>query len=360
MDKHVVSETNLINEVVSRIKPIPQSAYDNVKRRLDSLTKPVGSLGRLEELAQRYVAIRGVDNPKLEKKVIFTFAGDHGVADDGVSAYPKEVTPQMVLNFLRGGAGVNVLARHVGAEVVVIDIGVDYDFKPANGLVIKKIAKGTKNMVKGPAMSRDQAIKGIAVGIGLAEEWSKRNVDIVGTGDMGIGNTTPSSAITAVMTGEPVENVTGRGTGINDEALRKKIDVIKEAIRINKPDAKDPIDVLSKVGGYEIAGIAGLILGTASRRIPVVVDGFISGAGALIALGIQPAVRDYIFASHLSVEKGHKAMIKKLGNSALLDLNLRLGEGTGAALGIGLVEAGFKILTQMATFESAGVSKGNE
>jgi nicotinate-nucleotide--dimethylbenzimidazole phosphoribosyltransferase len=351
---------NKINEVASRIKPIPQSAYDNVKRRLDNLTKPVGSLGRLEELAQRYVAIRGVDNPRFEKKVIFTFAGDHGVADDGVSAYPKEVTPQMVLNFLRGGAGVNVLARHVGAEVVVIDIGVDYDFKSADGLVVKKIARGTKNMLKGPAMPREEAVKGIEIGIGLAEEWSKKGIDIVGTGDMGIGNTTPSSAITSVMTGEPVENVTGRGTGISDEAFRKKVDIIKEAIRINKPDNRDPIDVLSKIGGYEIAGIAGLILGAASRRIPVVVDGFISGAGALIALGIQPAVRDYIFASHLSVEKGHKAVIKKFGNNALLDLNLRLGEGTGAALGIGLVEAGFKILTQMATFESAGVSKGNE
>ena len=357
MDRHVVSDSNLINEIVSRIKHIPQSAYENVKKRLDNLTKPVGSLGRLEELAQRYVAIRGVDNPKLEKKVIFTFAGDHGVADDGVSAYPKEVTPQMVLNFLRGGAGVNVLARHVGAEVVVVDIGVDYDFKPSNGLLIKKIARGTRNMAKCPAMSREDAVKGIEVGIELAKDWSKKNVDIIGTGDMGIGNTTPSSAITAVMTEEPVENVTGRGTGINDEAFKKKVDIIKEAIRINKPDAKDPIDVLSKVGGYEIAGIAGLILGAASRRIPVVVDGFISGAGALIASCIQPAVRDYIFASHLSVEKGHMAVIKKLGNNALLDLNLMLGEGTGAALGIGLVEAGFKILTQMATFESAGVSK---
>ncbi|MEK6546367.1 MAG: nicotinate-nucleotide--dimethylbenzimidazole phosphoribosyltransferase, partial [Nitrospinota bacterium] len=212
----------------------------NVKKRLNNLTKPLGSLGRLEELAQRYVAIRGVDNPKLEKKVIFTFAGDHGVTEEGVSAYPKEVTVQMVFNFLQGGAGVNVLARHAGADVIVVDMGVDYDFKPSNGLVIKKIAKGTRNMTKGPAMSREEAIKGIEVGIGLAEEWSKRNVDIVGTGDMGIGNTTPSSAITAVMTGEPVEDVTGRGTGINDEAFSKKVDIIKESIRINKPDAKDP------------------------------------------------------------------------------------------------------------------------
>ncbi len=212
-------------------------------------------------------------------------------------------------------------------------------------------------MTKGAAMTRDEAIKGMEAGIELAVEWSQKGVDIIGTGDMGIGNTTPSSAITAVMTGEPMEDVTGRGTGIGDEAFGRKVDIIKRAIEINKPNPDDPIDVLSKVGGFEIAGIAGLILGAASRKIPVVVDGFISGAGALIACGLQPAVCDYLFASHLSVERGHKAIIAKIGQKALLDLSLRLGEGTGAALGIGLVEAGFKILTQMATFEGAGVSK---
>lgn len=349
----------MISEIINRIRPIPQSSYADVKKRLDNLTKPVGSLGRLEELAQRYAAIRG-GNVKLEKKIIFTFAGDHGVTEEGVSAYPKEVTPQMVFNFLRGGAGINVLARHVGAEVIVVDMGVDYDFKPAEGLVIKKVAKGTRNMAKGAAMTREEAIKGIEAGIEIAAEWSQKGVDIMGTGDMGIGNTTPSSAIAAVMTGESVEAVTGRGTGISDEAFNRKVNVIKRAIEINKPNPDDPIDVLSKVGGFEIAGIAGLIIGAASRNIPVVVDGFISGAGALIAVGLKPAVRDYLFASHLSVEKGHRAIIDKIGQKALLDLNLRLGEGTGAALGIGLVEAGFKILTQMATFESAGVSKSNE
>lgn len=346
-----------IKETIDRIKPIQQVSYLNVKKRLDNLTKPVGSLGRLEELAQRYAAIRGGNAAKLEKKVIFTFAGDHGVTEEGVSAYPKEVTVQMVLNFLRGGAGVNVLARHAGAEVIVVDMGVDYDFKPAAGLVIKKIAKGTRNMYRGAAMTRDEAVKGIEAGIELAGEWSQKGVDIIGTGDMGIGNTTPSSAITAVMTGEFVEDVTGRGTGIGDEVFRRKVDIIKRAIEINKPNPDDPIDVLSKVGGFEIAGIAGLILGAASKNIPVVVDGFISGAGALIAAGLQPAVSDYLFASHLSVESGHKAILAKIGQKAMLDLNLRLGEGTGAALGIGLVEAGFKILTQMATFEGAGVSK---
>ena len=359
MDKHAVIEENLIKETISRIKPIQQASYMNVKKRLNNLTKPVGSLGRLEELAQRYAAIRG-GNAKLEKKVIFTFAGDHGVTEEGVSAYPKEVTVQMVFNFLQGGAGVNVLARHAGADVIVVDMGVDYDFKPAAGLVVRKVAKGTRNMAMGAAMTRDEAVKGIKAGIELAEEWAQKGVDIIGTGDMGIGNTTPSSAITAVMTGESVEDVTGRGTGISDEVFRSKVDIIKRAIEINKPNPDDPIDVLSKVGGFEIAGIAGLILGAASRSIPVVLDGFISGAGALIASRLQPSVRDYLFASHLSVERGHKAIIAKIGQKALLDLNLRLGEGTGAALGIGLVDAGFKILTQMATFESAGVSKSNE
>lgn len=355
MDKHAVIGENLIKETISRIKPIHQASYMNVKKRLNNLTKPVGSLGRLEELAQRYAAIRG-GNAKLEKKVIFTFAGDHGVTEEGVSAYPKEVTVQMVFNFLQGGAGVNVLARHAGADVIVVDMGVDYDFKPAAGLVVKKVAKGTRNMAMGAAMTRDEAVKGIKAGIELAEEWAQKGVDIIGTGDMGIGNTTPSSAITAVMTGESVEDVTGRGTGISDEIFRSKVDIIKRAIEINKPNPDDPIDVLSKVGGFEIAGIAGLILGAASRNIPVVLDGFISGAGALIAYRLQPSVCDYLFASHLSVERGHKAIIAKIGQKALLDLNLRLGEGTGAALGIGLVEAGFKILTQMATFDEAGVS----
>ncbi|MBI4378351.1 MAG: nicotinate-nucleotide--dimethylbenzimidazole phosphoribosyltransferase [Nitrospinae bacterium] len=344
-----------IREVINRIRPIQQSAYEDVKKRLNNLTKPAESLGRLEELAQRYIAIKGDNNAKLEKKVIFTFAGDHGVADEGVSAFPREVTAQMVLNFLHGGAGVNVLARHVGAEVVVVDIGVDYDFKQSDGLVIRKIARGTRNMLKEPAMTYKEAIRGMKTGIEIAEEWSQR-ADIVGTGDMGIGNTTPSSAIVSVLTGEPVENVTGMGTGITHDTFKRKIDIIKEAIKINKPNPLDPIDVLSKVGGFEIAGIAGLILGAASKNIPVVVDGFISGASALIALRLQPAVRDYIFTSHLSVERGHKVIIEKLGTNALLDLNLRLGEGTGAALGIGLVEAGFKILTQMATFDNAGVS----
>lgn len=346
-----------LEERLRYIKPINEDLYSRVQMRLDNLTKPRGSLGRLEELAKRYVAITGKDEPKIIKKIIYTFAGDHGVTEEGVSLYPKEVTPQMVYNFLRGGAGINVLARHINAEVRVVDIGVDHHFDKADGLIQCKVGKGTGNITKGPAMTRDEAIRAMEVGIGLANEALRDGADIIGTGDMGIGNTTPSSAIVAVITGMPVEDVTGRGTGIDDERFKLKIDAIKKAIERNRPDPKDPIDVLAKVGGFEIAGIAGLIIGAAANRIPVMIDGFISTAGALIASEMNPYVKDYLFASHQSVEQGHKAMLDRIGVKPLLDLDLRLGEGTGACLGIGIVEAGIKILTEMATFGDAGVSK---
>ncbi|MBI4684411.1 MAG: nicotinate-nucleotide--dimethylbenzimidazole phosphoribosyltransferase [Nitrospirae bacterium] len=341
------------------------------QKRLDNLTKPLGSLGRLEEFAKRLVAITENTMPVLDKKVIFTFAGDHGVADEGVSAFPREVTRQMVFNFLNGGAGINVLARHAGADVVVIDIGVDFDFDPSvsplakggikGGLFVsRKVISGTKNMRKGPAMTREEAERCIHAGIALAYEYSKKGYRIFGTGDMGIANTTPSSAIAAVLTGKTVSEVTGKGTGIGDEALKNKIKVIEESIVLNKPDAKDPLDVLSKIGGAEIGGIAGLIIGAASKRIPVVVDGFISTAGALVAYCIEPKTRDYMFAAHNSVEIGHKIMLEKIGLRPILDLDLRLGEGTGAALAMLLIEGGLKIYKEMATFGEAEVSeKGN-
>jgi nicotinate-nucleotide--dimethylbenzimidazole phosphoribosyltransferase len=263
----------------------------------------------------------------------------------------------MVYNFLRGGAGINVLARHVGARVVVVDMGVACDLKPHKDLVIKKVSYGTKNMVKGPAMSKSEAVKSLENGIEVFEEEFVNGIDIAGTGDMGIGNTTPSSAITSVITGKPVENVTGRGTGIDDETLSDKIEVIKKAIRVNKPNAKDAIDILSKVGGFEIGGLAGIILAAASRKIPVVIDGFISGAAALIAYKLVPEVKNYMIAAHCSVEKGHRAILDYIGLNPLLDLNLRLGEGTGSALGMSIVEASIKILTQMATFKDGGVSE---
>jgi nicotinate-nucleotide--dimethylbenzimidazole phosphoribosyltransferase len=276
-----------------------------------------------------------------------------------VSAYPKEVTPQMVMNFLRGGAGVNVLAKHAGVRVIVVDIGVDHEFEPAEGLEIRKVGRGTRNMAFGPAMSREEAERSILVGVEMVEKY-RRGLDIIGTGDMGIGNTTPSSAIVSVITDTAPELVTGRGTGIDDATHAGKIAVIRKAIELNRPDRSDPLDVLAKVGGFEIGGIAGLVLGASLHRIPVVADGFISTAGALIAAELCPASKDYIIAAHQSVEIGHRKMLEHLEQRPLLDLNLRLGEGTGAALGISLVEASVRILMEMATFASAGVSARSE
>ncbi|MDH4099133.1 MAG: nicotinate-nucleotide--dimethylbenzimidazole phosphoribosyltransferase [Nitrospirota bacterium] len=351
---------SLLETTLKEIKPINPSYHEQAQSILDRQAKPQGSLGRLEEFGRRYAAIRENLNPILNKKAIFTFAGDHGVADEGVSAFPKEVTPQMVFNFLRGGAGVNVIARHVGAEVVVVDIGVDYEFEQADGLVCKKVGRGTANMAVGPAMSRDDAVKALEVGIELAQRYAGKGYDILGTGDMGIANTTPSSAIVAVFTGKTVEELTGRGTGINEAAWAHKVSVIKRSLEVNRPDPKDALDVLAKVGGYEIAGIAGLILGGASRRIPVVVDGFISTAGALVATELCPLVRDYIFMAHKSVEIGHQSALDKIGQRPFVDLDMRLGEGTGAALGINLVECGVKVLTEIASFDAAGVTEADE
>lgn len=361
-----------LSQTLNSIRPINPSFYEKAQRRLDNLTKPKGSLGRLEEFARRVVAITEVLNPVIDKKVIFTFAGDHGVAEEGVSAYPKEVTPQMVFNFLRGGAGINVLARHAGVEVVVVDIGVDYEFNQnpptpplakggKGGLFIsRKVIRGTKNIRKGPAMTRDKAIKCIEIGIDLADEFWRKGYHIFGTGDMGIANTTPSSAIIAVFSGRPVGEVTGKGTGIDDKTFKNKVKVIEDAIKVNNPNPKDPIDVLAKVGGAEIGGIAGLILGSASHRIPIVIDGFISTAGALIAYELESKTRDYMFSAHSSAERGHRVMLERIGLRPFVDLDLRLGEGTGAALGISLIEAGVKIYREMATFGEAGVSEGNE
>lgn len=347
---------DLLKNTAMAVKPVSEELYAAAQKHLDNLTKPPGSLGRLEEFARRLVAITENRKPVLDKKVIFTLAGDHGVVAEGVSAYPKEVTAQMVFNFLRGGAGINVLAGHAGSEIVVVDIGVDHDFGEVEGLMNMKVMKGTRNFAKGPAMTKEEAVKCVESGIELANGYSKKGYKIIGTGDMGIGNTTPSSAIAAVLTGTSVSEVTGKGTGISDEALLRKIKVIEDAIRLNKPDPKDAIDVLSKVGGTEIGGIAGVILGAAAHRLPVIIDGFISTAGALVAYTIQPAVRDYMFAAHNSVEKGHRVMLEKIGLTPILDLGLRLGEGTGAALAMLMIEAGLKIYKEMATFQEAGVS----
>ncbi len=346
-----------LEQALREIKPLDKKAMAAARARQDTLTKPLGSLGRLEELSIKLAGIRGEPIPRINHKVIVTMAADHGVMAEGVSAYPQAVTPQMVLNFLHGGAGINVLAKHVGAKVIVVDIGVASDLEPHPSLLSKKIAYGTSDMARGPAMSREQAIESIEVGLEIVEKEVKKGLDIVGTGDMGIGNTTPSAAITAAITGEKVAKVTGRGTGIDDKQLAHKVEVIERALEVNKPDADDALDVLAKVGGFEIGGLSGVILGAADHRIPVVIDGFISGAAALIAVGLSPKVKDYLIASHCSVEVGHKAILKHLGLKPILDLELRLGEGTGAALGIFLVEAAARILAEMATFAEAGVSE---
>jgi nicotinate-nucleotide--dimethylbenzimidazole phosphoribosyltransferase len=351
-----------LNATINKIEKIDFSLTEKTQKRLDFLTKPQGSLGKLEEFAKQVVEITKNEKPVLNNKVVFTMAGDHGVVEEGVSLFPQEVTPQMVFNFLQQGAGINVLANHVGAKVVVVDMGVacDLEIENSRNFINKKISLGTNNMTKGPAMIREDAVRSIEAGIEAFEEEFKNGIDICATGEMGIGNTTSSTAITSVITGQSVEDLTGRGTGIDDERFIHKIEVIKKAININNPNPKDAIDVLSKVGGFEIGGIVGIILAAASKRVPVVIDGFISGAAALIAFTLEPKVKDYMFAGHCSVEKGHKAMFNHIGLEPILDLNLRLGEGTGAVLAINIIEAGIKILTQMATFEDAGVSEGNE
>jgi len=346
-----------ISDTIERIKFLDEEAMAGARKRQDNLTKPQGSLGQLESLSIQIAGIKGNPRPQITHKVIFTLAGDHGVTQEGVSAYPSEVTPQMVYNFLQGGAGINVLARQVGARVVVADLGVASVLERHPDLKDRKVAMGTQNMCKGPAMSREEAVYSIEVGIDLVEEELSKGMDILGTGDMGIGNTTPSSAITAVMTGADVSMVTGAGTGLDDEGWRRKVKAIQKALEINQPDRNDPLDVLSKVGGFEIGGIVGVILAGAKYRIPIVVDGFISGAAALIASSLSPQAKAYLIASHQSVEKGHKIILESLGLKALLNLGMRLGEGTGAVLGIFLVEASLRILNEMATFTEAGVSE---
>jgi len=347
----------MLVDYISRIPPLDEAAAESARSRQAMLTKPAGSLGRLEDLSIQIAGITGQARPKLNHKVIITMAGDHGVARSGVSAYPPEVTPQMVLNFLRGGAAINVLARQVGARVVVVDMGVAVDLPAHPELVIKKIGYGTDNITLGPAMTRDQAERALLAGIEVVEEEIERGLDIVGTGDMGIGNTTPSAAIAAALTGQSPSVITGRGTGVDDAGLARKIDAIETAIRINQPDPLDALDVLSKVGGFEIGGLAGVMIGAAVQRRPVMVDGFISTAAAMIAVTLAPQVRPYLIAAHRSQERGHQIMLDWLGLNPLLDFNLRLGEGTGSAIGISLAEAACRILDEMATFAEAGVSE---
>jgi len=391
-----------IGKVIAAIGPLDEGAMQAARARQARLTKPPGSLGRLEALSIQLAGITGRALPSVARKAVIVAAADHGVAADGVSAYPPAVSAQMVLNFARGGAAINVLARQAGARVVVVDVGIAADLRgapgsglpdrstavrksgelapagsglPAHstaarksgelapaglrdapGLIHRKIAHGTQNMSHGPAMSHAQAIAALEAGLEVFEMERTAGLDLVATGDMGIGNTTPSAAIVAVLTGRPAAQVTGRGTGVDDAGLARKVAAIEQALAVNRPDAADALDVLAKVGGFEIAALAGVMLGAAAARVPVVIDGFISGAAALIAAGLAPQVRPYLIAAHQSVEIGHRAALEQLGLRPLFDLELRLGEGTGAVLAFHLVEAAARILTEMATFDEAGVS----
>ncbi len=326
------------------------------RQRQSHLTKPAGSLGRLEELSIQLAGIQANPRPQAGRKAVIVMAGDHGVVAEGVSAYPSAVTSQMVYNFLNGGAAINVLARQAGARVTVVDVGVATDFKGVAGLVHRKVAPGTHNMALGPALTRAEAEQAVQVGIDVANAEAARGLDMLATGEMGIGNTTPSSAITALYSGLPVSQVVGRGTGVDDSGLSRKISAIQRALEVNQPDPSDPLDVLAKVGGLEIAGLAGVVIGAAANRVVVVIDGFISTAAALIAVRLAPETQPYLIAAHQSVEAGHLALLRLLGLRPLLDLDLRLGEGTGAVLAFHLLEAAAHILNEMATFESAGVS----
>jgi nicotinate-nucleotide--dimethylbenzimidazole phosphoribosyltransferase len=348
--------TDLLDRTISQIQPLDADAMRTAEARQKQLTKPPKALGRLETLSIQLAGITGKPTPTFANKVIAVMAGDHGVVAEGVSAFPAEVTPGMVFNFVAGGAAINVIGRHVGARVIVTDVGVNADLYAAEGVRQRKVRMGTANMAQGPAMSRDEALQAIAVGIELVNEETDNGMNIIATGEMGIGNTTPSSAIIAALTGLSAAKVTGRGTGITKEALPHKVAVIERALAVNKPDAADPVDVMAKVGGLEIAAMTGVMLGAAARRIPVVMDGFISAAAALTAVRLCHEVVDYILPSHVSIEIGHQVVLDELGLIPLFDLQMRLGEGTGAALSMSIIDAAAKTLAEMATFESAAIA----
>jgi nicotinate-nucleotide--dimethylbenzimidazole phosphoribosyltransferase len=346
----------LLEATIEKIRPLDRSLESAAQQRLDSLTKPQGSLGKLEELARRVAVIQEKVPPRLGRNLLFIFAADHGVTAEGVSAYPKDVTAQMTQNFLDGGAAINVLARHCGIDTEVVDVGVDYDFSGARGLRNCKVRRGTGNFTRGPAMSRAEALRAVEIGIELAQAASD-NLFLLGAGEMGIGNSTSAAAILCALTGASVTDAVGRGTGIDDAGLQRKITAVESGLTLNRPNADDPLDVLAKIGGLEIGAMTGVILGAAARRVPLVLDGFISGAAALLAQRFCPAVMDFCFASHLSVEPGHRRILDALGLAPLLDLQMRLGEGTGACLLMNLIEAAVKLMSEMATFQSAGVKE---
>lgn len=348
-----------LESLLSCIEPADTSWQEKAWERLHAQIRPRDSLGQLELIAARLAGIKRSLQMDFSKKIIFTMAGDHGVAREGVSAFPQEVTAQMVFSFVQGWASINVLARHSGCDVRVVDCGVASDLPVDWPVVHGKIGKGTANMAEGPAMSRDEAARAIVLGADLVREaYGRDGYQLIGTGDMGIANTTPSTAIVAAFSGKPVADLTGRGTGINDAVFQKKVSVIEKALSVNKPDPDDPLDVLSKVGGYEIGALAGALLGAAAVKVPLICDGFIATAGALVACRLAPQARDYLFVSHRSQEVGHSTMMDILDRRPILDLDMRLGEGTGSALAMFVVEASSKVLADIKTFAEAGVSDG--
>ena len=343
-------------QAIDSIRPPDCSAIRRAETRQLTLTKPPGSLGRLEEVSVRLAGIFGTELPRIRGRAVIVAAADHGVVAQGVTGYPQEVTAQMVMNFLSKGAAVSVMSERLGARQIIVDAGVASDLPEHPELRSLKVGRGTDDISRGPAMSREQAERCVSVGIQLAIEVIESGADLVATGEMGIGNTTPSSAITASVTGRPPDETTGEGTGRAPDELRRKIEVVRAALRVNRPDPKDGLDLLSKVGGFEIGTLAGVILGTAMMRRAVVLDGFISGAAALTADALCPASRDYMIASHVSAERGHRLALAHLELSPLLDLGMRLGEGTGAVLAMPIIEVAAACLSDMATFGEAGVS----
>ena len=355
------TEKMSLQEIIGSIKPIETKWMETAQERTAQLVMPTRALGRIHDIGERLCAINRTLKPSIHRKAFLVMAGDHGVVNEGVSAYPQVITGEMVRAFLNGGAGINILAGQVNAEVWVVDMGiiahVDLDsVQNRDKLLVHKMGEGTENMSKGPAMPRKKAEEAILTGFELASDLFKKGVEILGTGDMGIGNTTPSAAIGAILTHNSVEKMVGRGTGVDDQGLMRKKEAIRRAIEVNQPDPNDGLDVLSKVGGFEIGGIAGCILAGASHRRPVVIDGFISTAGALIADALCPAVKDYLFAGHCSEEPGHRIMLDHLHLDPILDLGMRLGEGTGGALAMGIIDGAARISRDMLTFEEAGVT----
>ena len=348
-------------DIVKDIQPIDQDWVNRARERTAQLVMPTRALGRLHEISERLCGIGRTLQPSINRKAVLVMAGDHGVVKAGVSAYPQEVTGAMVQTFLAGGAGINAISRQVTAEVFVVDMGIIVDLSGLNlpasdHLVTHKIAPGTADFTMGPAMTRPEAEQSILLGFQEASKLYQNGVEILGTGDMGIGNTTPSAAIGEVICGVGLDKMVGRGTGVDDDGLARKRDAISRALEVNEPVAADGLDVLAKVGGFEIGGIAGCILAGAFHGRPVVIDGFISTAGALIARTLSPMVTEYMFAGHCSEETGHKAMLKYLGITPILDLGMRLGEGTGGALAMSIMEGAVCVFNEVLTFEEAGVA----